>query len=312
MRTARQLLVIGYPSRLLADHRALLAAAGAAGFEAELVSPSRLGLEVSPTGEQVVLDGLAPLPDQNPLPDRGVLPEVVLPRGVNRPWPLLRQVLACWQRAGVRVVPDVAAAEFCADKLVTTRALVAAGVPVLPTVGVAPGPGVVLPGGIGTGELVAKPARASKAAGVERYSDPASAQAALGTTRSLLAGLVDHHVVQPLATGAGTDYRVIVARVGHRVLVPAVTRRHASAGGFVTDGEVEDVHDPWRDVPEVVEVATRAVLALGLAFGGVDVIEHEGRAVVLEVNAWPGLAAEVRGWQLAEVLVEVAASEPAP
>ena len=305
MRTSRRLLVIGYPSRLVADHRELLAAARAAGFDAELVAPSRLGLEVSGAGEQVVLDGMAQLPG------RDSLPEVVLPRGVNRPWPLLRQILGCWQRAGVRVVPDVAAAELCADKLVTTRALVAAGVPVLPTVGVAPGQGVALPEGIGTGELVAKPARASKAAGVERYPDPARVQAALGAPRPLVAGLIDHHVVQPLATSAGIDYRVIVARVGHRTLVPAVTRRHASPGGFVTDGEVEDVHDPSREVPEVVEVATRAARALGLGFGGVDVIEHQGRAVVLEVNAWPGLAAEVRGRQLAEVLVEVASSEPA-
>ena len=169
MRTSRRLLVIGYPSRLVADHRELLAAARAAGFDAELVAPSRLGLEVSGAGEQVVLDGMAQLPG------RDSLPEVVLPRGVNRPWPLLRQILGCWQRAGVRVVPDVAAAELCADKLVTTQALVAAGVPVLPTVGVAPGQGVALPEGIGTGELVAKPARASKAAGVVTTTFEASA-----------------------------------------------------------------------------------------------------------------------------------------
>lgn len=306
MSTANRLLVIGYPTRLVADQRALLEAAVGAGFDAEVVSPSRLGLEVSAAGEQVVLDGVA-LREGHARP-----PDVVLPRGVNRPWPLLRQILACWQDAGVRVVPDVAAAERCADKLVTTRHLVAAGVPVLPTVGVAPGQGVALPAGIGTGALVAKPARASKAAGVERFPDPTRATEALGALRALVAGHVDHRVVQPLATGAGVDYRVIVARVGARVLVPAVTRRHARSDGFVTDGRVEDVHEPWRDVPEVVEVATAAVRALGLSFGGVDVIEHEGRAVVLEVNAWPGLAAEVRGRQLAEALIAVACDEVPP
>jgi len=285
-------MIIGYPERLVADHRALLDAAQAAGYDTVLVAPSRLALVVDDEGERVLVDGL---------PRR---PAAVLPRGVNRPWPLLRQILEVWATQGVLVVPNMAAADLCADKVATTRVLAAAGVPVLPTVAVVPGSGVSLTPLDGRGALVAKPARASKAAGVERFDHRAAAEAVLGAQRQLVAGMVDHHVVQPLATGAGIDYRVVVA-TGRAV---AVTERRAPADDFVTNrpgAVVTDIDDPGREVPDVVEVAVAAAQALGLEFGGVDVIRHEGRAVVLEVNAWPGLAATVRNDQLARSLVAV-------
>jgi len=93
--------------------------------------------------------------------------------------------------------------------------------------------------------------------------------------------------------------------------VVALTRRHAPDGTFITNapgGRVHDVEDPHRTAPEVTAVALAATAALGLAFGGVDVIVHDGRAVVLEVNAWPGLAAQVRSDQLAKSLIDVARS----
>jgi len=285
-------MIIGYPERLAVDHRALLDAAEAAGFDAELVAPSRLALAIDEHGERVLVDGVV-----RP-------PRVVLPRGVNRPWPLLRQILEVWEMQGVVVVPSVRAADLCADKVLTTRVLAAAGVPVLPTVAVNPGGGVSLTHLADRGALVAKPARASKAAGVERFDDVAAARAVLGSERTLVAGMVDHQVVQPLATTAGVDFRVVVAGA----CAVAVTERRAPAGDFVTNrpgSTVSDVEDPGHTVPEVVSVAVAAARALGLEFGGVDVIRHEGRAVVLEVNAWPGLAAHVRNEQLARSLLAV-------
>lgn len=44
-----------------------------------------------------------------------------------------------------------------------------------------------------------------------------------------------------------------------------------------------------RDIPEVRALAIRAVSSLGLDFGAVDVVYHEGRPYVLEVNTAPGL-----------------------
>lgn len=288
-----ELVVIGYPDRLVEDHRALLDAARHGGFEAELVAPSRLGLQVDTQGERVLVDGVERHPD------------VVFPRGVNRPWPLVRQILEVWQRSGTLAVPGITAADRCADKLTTTRILAAAGVPVLPTLAVAPGPGVHLPRAWRDAELVAKPARASKARGVRGYATGDEAEHALSDLVPLVDGMTDHHVVQPLATGAGCDYRVVVA--GDEVV--ALTRRHAPAGTFVTNragAVVTDVLHPHRSAPEVVEVALAAARALGLTVGGIDVIDHAEGPVVLEANAWPGLAASVHGERIAAAFVDVA------
>lgn len=294
---AARLLVIGYPDRLVADHRALVESATEAGFAVDFVSPSSLSLTVGIAGTRVLVDGQHRVPD------------VVLPRGVNRPWPFVAQVLDAWENEGVRVVPSRSSADLCADKLVTSMTLARHGVPILPTIGVAPGPDNVIVGL--DGRVVAKPARASKGRGVEMFHSPDDAQVSLRQSRSLRAGMVDHHVVQPAATGAGIDYRVVIADSGDRPNIVAVTRRIAPSGDFVTNRPgsiVEDVHDPESVVPEICAVAVDAVRALGLVFGGVDVIEHDGRPVILEVNAWPGLAAEKRGRQIADALVDVARS----
>jgi glutathione synthase/RimK-type ligase-like ATP-grasp enzyme len=290
-------MIVGYPERLVADHAALVAAAEHAGFTTELVAPSRLSLVIDEAGAHVLVDG------------RDERPHVVLPRGVNRPWPMLRQILALWEQQGVAVIPSVASADLCADKVATTVALAAAGVPVLPTVGVVPGDGVTLPSWPEVDAVVAKPARGSKARGVNAYDDLSVAQQSLRDGRTLVAGMVDHHVVQPLASGAGCDYRVVVA-AGRAV---AVTRRQAPDGEFVTNragAVVTDVVDPATTLAEVVQVAEAAAAALDLAFCGVDVIDHRGRPVVLEVNAWPGLAAQVHLDRLAKSLVDVVLGVP--
>lgn len=294
---APRLLVLGYPDRLMADHRALVESAREAGFRVDLVSPSALSVWVEADGVHVLVHG------------DDIVPDVVLPRGVNRPWPFVSQALDVWERRGAHVAPSRLAAELCADKLTTTRVLAEAGVPVLPTIGLAPGPDNVV--GIFDGAVVAKPARASKGRGIEMYSSSAATESSLRTSRPLVAGMVDHHVVQPIASGAGIDYRVVVAERPGRSPIVAVTRRIAPRGDFVTNRPgsiVEDVHDPELVVPEICRVAHDATRALGLTFGGVDVIEHEGQAVVLEVNAWPGLAAEKRGRQIADALIDVARS----
>ena len=289
------LVVIGYPDRLVSDHRALVDSARAFGFRVDLVSPSALSVSVDLDRTRILVHG------------EEVTPDVVLPRGVNRPWPFVSQVLEIWEKRGVRVVPSRHAAELCADKLATTLVLAEAGVPVLPTIGLAPGPDNEIDG-FDTA-VVTKPARASKGRGVERFTTSGDAQASLRASRPLVAGMVDHHVVQPVASGAGIDYRVVVAHRPDSSSIVAVTRRIAPPGEFVTNRPgslVEDVHDPEHVVPEVCRVARDATTALGLSFGGVDVIEHDGRPVVLEVNAWPGLAADQRGRQIADALVDVA------
>ena len=282
---------MGYPQRLVADHRALAAAADAAGFAAEVVDPSRLGLAVIDGAVHALIDG-APR-----------TPAAILPRGVNRPWPFVRQVCAAWERAGAVVLPTVAAADRCADKLETLARLAGRGVPVLPAVGVLPGPGTAL-GPLDAGAvLVTKPARASKGRGVWA-ADAGAVAEELHTVRPLVDGHADHQVVQPRASDWGVDHRVVVAK--GRVV--AMTRRTARPGDLVTNApgaRVEDVDDPTGEEPAVTAVALAAADALDLAFGGIDVIVDHGHPVVLEANAWPGLAAHVRGPAIARVLVDL-------
>lgn len=293
-------VVVGYPDRLRADHDALLQAARARGIDARLVSPSELSL-VTESGHQWVS-----------VAGKRLTPDVVLPRGVNRPWSLLRQVLEQWERDGARIVPDVNAASLCADKVACTSALMTHEVPVLPTLSVVPGSGVNLSGGeslFGSRPVVVKPARASKGRGVTRFDSWQGAEASLSSTVPLVAGMVDHHVVQPLATGAGCDFRAVVVERGHGHEVVALTRRRAPEDNFVTNtlgSTVEDVDVTSHEAQRIVKPAVSAAMALGLCFAGVDIIEHEGQMVVLEVNAWPGLAPDQRGTSLADVLLDAA------
>ena len=292
-------LVVGFPDRLVADNTALLSAARSRGLDTRVVSPSLLGLAVADGEQWVTVDGSMTDPD------------LVIPRGINRAWPLMRQILEVWERRGVSVFPNSRAIDRCIDKLVTIRALNDAGIAVLPTIGVAPGPGVALDEHLIASGAVTKPARASKARGVEAHPSAAFAAVALGERRPLVGGSIDHHLAQPLASSAGTDYRVVVGRSGadQRVEILALTRRTAPEGEFVTNrtgASIEDVTDPQRAMPDVCELARRAADCLDLEFGGIDVIEHEDRMCVLEVNAWPGLALEARGPVLADALIDSA------
>ncbi len=289
------LVILGYSERLSDDHDAILSVAREHGLRAQLVTPSQVSLHIDSTGEHVRVLG------------QRLTPHAVVPRGVNRPWPMLKQILECWYSDGAQIVPSITAADICADKITTTRALSRAGVPTLPTIGIVPGPDVALetleiPSET---ELLSKPARGSKARGVRRYADARNAHQSLAENHSLQDGIVDHQVVQPVASDAGIDYRVVVAGAPTPRVI-AVTRRIAPIGDFVTNRPnaiVEDCDDYIDEIPDVVDVAIRAAQALGLVFGGVDVITHKGQAVVLETNAWPGLAVQHRGDTLARALV---------
>lgn len=293
------LLVVGYPRRLRSDHEVLLAAAARAGLAARLVDPSAISFTTDRA--ELRVDG------------RPELPRAVVPRGLNRAWPHLRPALEHWSAHGSIVIPGPSAATRCIDKWSTTAALAAAGVAILPSLAILPGPAVCTfaeleADDVWNGPVIVKPARGSKARGVHRHVDLESALSALRVERPLVDDVVDHQIVQPLATGAGTDHRVIVTRTVADAppQIVAITRRVAPAGGFITTADGGSNHDvDPRDVPDIVAVAAAAADALELDFCGVDIIEHRGSWVVLEVNAWPGLAPHQRGSALADALIAV-------
>jgi len=294
--TNDDLVIVGYRDRLSDDHDMIIRVAQSLGVKASLVSPSQLSLHIDDSGEYVCVDG------------QRCTPRAVLPRGVNRPWPLIKQMLECWYSDGSIVVPSINGADICIDKITTTRALSRAGVPTLPTVGVIPGPEISRDAlnSIPATHLLSKPARGSKARGVVAFEDVEHAAQHLSELHALQAGMVDHQVVQPVASNAGVDYRIVVAGLEHPRVV-AATQRTAAPGEFITNrthSTVIDFDDRLDEISDVVDVAIRATQALGLVFAGVDVIIHDGHAVVLEVNAWPGLAVEHRGDSLAQALVQ--------
>ena len=248
--------------------RALVTRAEESGAAAELWSPRDLAVEIDGAGARLLHRG-----DE-------VLPAVIVPQGINRSFAFCAEALRVAEDRGTVVVNPVAASAACVDKLATTRILAAAGVPVLATrahpwgargAGRPPWPG----------PLVTKPATGSNGEGVLGHPTADAARAHLGADRVLGPdGTVGTELLQPMADGAGEDLRVVVVE-GAAI---ATTRRRAVAG-FVTNGP--NATAEASEDPGAARVAEAAAVALGLTYGAVDVIGHDGGPVVLEVNCWP-------------------------
>lgn len=92
------------------------------------------------------------------------------------------------------------------------------------------------------------------------------------------------------------EYRVHVFN-GEVIDIQQKKRRRVGEDDEIQDGVIKNVANGWvfcRDnitppPDEMNDVAIRAVSALGLDFGAVDVLSKEGRAYVLEVNTACGL-----------------------
>lgn len=286
-RAAPKVAIIGYPW-LFEDHARLVAAAYGVGADPVIWSPDQLGITV--TGQCTVAT----------VDDRRADADIVIPRGVNRVFPFVSRWLTTMQQDGATIVNTVDAATTCLDKLTTTVSLASSGVPTLPTCA------SLLTGHIPEfmGTVVVKPAFGSGGVGVRTFFDLDDLREAYKppAEHDQNRALYQHHLVQPLASTAGTDYRVVVA--GGRVV--ASTTRQAPRGTFVTNGRASRVSDGAPS--EAKAVGLSAATALGLDFAGVDVIEHEGSMHVLEVNCWPGLAltSSVCDVDLASALVDVA------
>ncbi|MFY0635110.1 MAG: ATP-grasp domain-containing protein [Vannielia sp.] len=175
-----------------------------------------------------------------------------------------------------------AAARLAGDKDYAAKVLGHAGVPVPEHVIVLAGrdaaPGLAWAREESGFPLWVKPNGGHGGAGVVRVADVEALAAAM---KPLRAGgghvLLQSHV-------PGREFRVMV--LGGRVVLAyervgaAGGPGNLSAGGAVRDG---------TPGPEAEALAVRAVEALGLRWGGVDVIAGAAGPVVLEVNAAPGL-----------------------
>jgi len=271
----------------------MVARAEAAGAAAAVWSPRELAVEVDDSGARILHRGNA------------VLPGAVLPQGINRSFAFCRPALRVLEGIGTAVVNSVESSEFCIDKVETTRLLAGAGVPVLPTRAHPWGAQAVAMPPWGS-PIVTKPAAGSNGDGVKSHATVDAARRHLSGDRLLgPSGAVGTELLQPMADGAGEDVRVVVIDGVARSII-----RRRALTGFVTNGAnatAEAVDDP-----EAAQVAIDGTVVLGLTYGAVDVIRHQGRAVVLEVNCWPrdlAYVGELSGVDLVDEVVQVALSQ---
>jgi len=131
-------------------------------------------------------------------------------------------------------------------------------------------------------QLVYKPLFGSQGKGIQRIAD-------IGDLDSVEAANGIYYLQRYVDSGKDsfTDWRVFVI---HNQAVAAMQR---VAGGWVTNVAQGAQCQPALLTPELRELAESAIRAVGLAYGGVDLLcDQDGKFWVLEVNsipAWKGL-----------------------
>lgn len=168
---------------------------------------------------------------------------------------------------GAAVLNAAAACRVVQDKLLTTRRLAAAGVPV-PRTHVTASWDCVAELAV-TGPVLVKPLRGHRGVGVEVVPGPSGLTARRAPVAPMLA--------QELVPGSGEDLKVYVA--GRRVWA---VRKPFSPRSFAVAGRPVEVDD------EVARIALRVGEVCGLELYGIDVLESPEGPVVVDVNSLPG------------------------
>ncbi|MFB6491524.1 MAG: RimK family alpha-L-glutamate ligase [Thermoproteus sp. AZ2] len=185
--------------------------------------------------------------------------------------------------SGTVVINPVMSWLVASDKMASLLYLAKAGLPTPPTV-VSENMFAAYRAVAEFGESVVKPLRGSMGYGVFRVGDPDVAMHVF----SMLVNLNKPMYVQKYLEKGEGDYRVVV--VGGRV-IGAEFRR---AQGWKTNVAQGARPEPAKPSGEMEELAVRAVGALGLEYGGVDIAETKDGYVIFEVNptmSWQGFKA---------------------
>ncbi|WP_439941449.1 lysine biosynthesis protein LysX [Streptomyces sp. BBFR115] len=230
-------------------------------------------------------------------------PPPVRYRGVlNRIMSHTRSVYATrlFESTGHRVFNPSGVIEVCGDKILTSLALVAAGLPTPRTV-VAVTPDAAL----GAIEEIGYPAVVKPAVGswgrlMSKVNDRDAAETLVEHKQALRSPSHSVFYVQELIDKPGRDIRAIV--LGDQV-VAAVYRRSEH---WITNTARGATTEPCEITPELAKLALRAAEAVGGGMLAVDLIERsDGEVLVTEVNhtmEFHGLAAAT-GLDIADLLV---------
>jgi fructose-1,6-bisphosphatase/inositol monophosphatase family enzyme/glutathione synthase/RimK-type ligase-like ATP-grasp enzyme len=192
---------------------------------------------------------------------------------------------------GARILNPYPAAAALRDKVVSTRILQAAGVPV-PETWVAVDEAALAPLLEG-GPLIVKPYRGSQGRGI--------------------------HVVHGPEDLAGGGEGVVFAQRYHRpdgrdLKIYCIGEQLFGVRRVWPPRTYEDkLGQPFTVTPELAEVARRCGKAFGLGLFGVDVVESDGRPYVVDMQAFPGFKGVPDAARLlADAIAEAAGAAPSP
>jgi ribosomal protein S6--L-glutamate ligase len=297
-----QIVVLHYPAERARNWVLLKAAARERDLRLVSWAPHLLGLWCADGQQSACYAGRPARPGI-------VIHRTVAPfRGITAP------VLACLAARGSLVLNHPDAAFRSRDKLLTTLDLAGAGIPVVPTAAFDE-PGGANLAALGQGELIVKPARGVRGEGITTYRSAAALTAAWqprepwlpGATRPGYHAEREHYLAQPLIGGGGQDVRAYV--VGEQCV--ALMRRTARPGEVRANLALGGTGAALPLSHAAAAVATAALAACGLDYGGVDLIEDgDGAVRVLEVDAWAGFAgiSTVTGADVAGAILDHATS----
>jgi RimK family alpha-L-glutamate ligase len=189
-------------------------------------------------------------------------------------------VLHRLEAMGVAVLNPPRAIEIAVDKYLSSALLNQAGLPTPPTI-VCQRPSDAMDAFKSLGEdVVVKPIFGSQGVGITRITDRVLAQRAFKQIHAI--GSIIY--LQKFIQVADGDLRLFV--LGDRVLA-AMHRR--SVDDFRTNIAQGAKAQAIQPEPQWADLALRAAQACGAKVAGVDIlIDRDGRAFVLEVNAVPG------------------------
>jgi ribosomal protein S6--L-glutamate ligase len=173
---------------------------------------------------------------------------------------------------GAAILNPYPAAAALRDKVVSTRILQAAGVPV-PETWIAPSPMLFAPL-LGDGPLIVKPYRGTQGRGVRVVRDASE----LGPGAAPVAGEEALFFAQRFHAPDESDLKLYVAQgrtFGVKRVWPPVTYE-------------DKLGRPFEVAPELVALARRCGEALGVDLFGVDVVMSRGAPWVVDMQGFPG------------------------
>ncbi len=257
----------------------------AAGGRHEIVPVEFSSITSHVENEQVGVRASNAIGDWLPLDDFDVVLVRTMPPGTLEQVVFRMDTLAALEASGVRVVNPPKAIEAAVDKYLTTMRLARAGLPVPETLVCQTADGAMQAFSQFAADVVVKPIFGGEGRGITRINDEALALRAFRMLEQL--GAVIY--LQEFVPHDGSDLRVLW--VGERWL--AIHRRNPLDWRTnVSRGAVAERCEP---TPEVLDLARRAVDAVGAQIAGVDLLARpDGSWTILEVNAVPGWQATSR------------------